>query len=84
MPYPLLTQHFVWFYLQIDKGIITKLALDELKDESVSIIKHTCCDKVKNTTLVEINNTLVEQVKEIKVNCEDCKYTDGTLATKIK
>lgn len=42
-------------------------------DQPVSIIKHMCCDKVKNATMVMINGTLVKQVKEVKVNCGNCK-----------
>ena len=42
-------------------------------DKTMSIIKHVCCDKVKNATTVLVNGTLVKQVKEVKVNCGYCK-----------
>ena len=59
---------------QIDKGVIKKLATGELDDHDKSIIKHMCCDKVKNTTSEMINGTLVTSTKEVKVNCDYCTY----------
>lgn len=53
--------------------MIEKIATGKLKDDSASIIKHICCDKMKNKTIEEINGTLVEQVKTVKVNCRNCK-----------
>lgn len=69
-----ITKPFTKLIIQIDKKVIENIATGKLKDDSASIIKHVCCDKMKNKTIEVINGTLVEQVKTVKVNCGSCKF----------
>ena len=62
--------------LQLNKKVIEKIALNELEDDSVSIIKH-CCDKTKyyveEVVEKEVNGTLMnvtEQVISCKKKCK--------------
>lgn len=69
-----ITKPFTNLIIQVDKKVIEKIAMGKIKDDSVSIIKHICCDKAKNTSFVDINGTLVPKVTEVKVNCDYCKF----------
>ncbi|XP_060597383.1 sodium-dependent phosphate transport protein 2B-like [Ruditapes philippinarum] len=69
-----ITKPFTKLIIQIDKKVIEKIATGKLKDDSPSIIKHICCDKIKNKTLEEVNGTLIETVKSVNVNCKNCKF----------
>ncbi|XP_052769741.1 sodium-dependent phosphate transport protein 2B-like isoform X2 [Mya arenaria] len=70
-----ITKPFTSLIIQIDKSVITGLATGKVKSgDDLSIIKHMCCDKMKNVTSTLVNGTLVETVKTVKVNCGYCKF----------
>ncbi|KAH3848193.1 hypothetical protein DPMN_090552 [Dreissena polymorpha] len=69
------TKPFTSLIIQIEKDVIKNIATGKISaDKTMSIIKHVCCDKVKNATTVLVNGTLVKQVKEVKVNCGYCTF----------
>ena len=73
-----LTTRLILFlqYLQLDKNIITDIALGEVEDDSKSIIKH-CCDKTKYYTVTTVEKTVngtIMNVTEPELSCKSyCK-----------
>ena len=68
------TKPFTSLIIQLDKKIITKIALGEIKDESISLIKTSC----KSTTNKTTNATI-----KLPNSCEFLFYNTGLSDTSV-